>query len=150
MGVLMMRYPVEAIMTVGMILGFGIIATGINHVSAWYFFRQTRFLVAGFLDIIAGLALVIQPGISAFLIPFVIGLWLFSEGISRTCAAFWLGGAEIPGWWMVLISGLAMTAFAVMMCVAPLSSTFSVMMILSGVLIASGVLAVIEGFVIPQ
>ena len=150
MGVLMMRYPVEAIMTAGMILGFGIIATGINHVSAWYFFRQTRFLVAGFLDIIAGLALVIQPGISAFLIPFVIGLWLFSEGISRTCAAFWLGGAEIPGWWMVLISGLAMTAFAVMMCVAPLSSTFSVMMILSGVLIASGVLAVIEGFVTPR
>ncbi|MBR4195955.1 MAG: DUF308 domain-containing protein [Synergistaceae bacterium] len=150
MGVLMMRYPVEAIMTAGMILGIGIIATGINHISAWYFFRQTRFLVAGFLDIIAGLALVIQPGISAFLIPFVIGLWLFSEGISRTCAAFWLGGAEIPGWWMVLISGLAMTAFAVMMCVAPLSSTFSVMMILSGVLIASGVLAVIEGFVTPR
>lgn len=150
MGVLMMNYPVEAIMTAGMILGFGIIASGINHVSAWYFFRMTRFLVAGFLDIIAGLALVIQPGISAFLIPFVIGLWLFSEGISRTCAAFWLGGAKIPGWWMILISGIAMSVFALMMCAAPLSSTFSVMMILSGVLIASGVLAVIEGFVTPR
>ena len=150
MGVLMMRYPVEAIMTAGMILGFGIIAEGINHISGWYFFRLTRFLVLGFLDIIAGLALVIQPGLSAFLIPFVIGLWLFSEGISRTCAAFWLGGAKIPGWWMVLISGLAMSVFALMMCVAPLSSTFSVMMILSGVLIASGVLAVIEGFVTPR
>ena len=43
-----------------------------------------------------------------------------------------------------------MIAFAVMMCAAPLSSTFSVMMILSGVLIASGVLAVIEGFVISR
>ena len=150
LGVLMMRYPIEAIMSAGMILGFGIIATGINHISGWYFFRLNRFLVMGFLDIIAGLIMVIQPGISAFFIPFVIGLWFFSEGISRMCAGFWLGGAEMPGWWMLLISGIAMIAFAVLMCISPLSSTFSVMMILSGVLIASGVLAVIEGFVIPQ
>lgn len=150
LGVLMMRYPIEAIMSAGMILGFGIIATGINHISGWYFFRLNRFLVMGFLDIIAGLIMVIQPGISAFFIPFVIGLWFFSEGISRMCAGFWLGGAEVPGWWMLLISGIAMIAFAVLMCISPLSSTFSVMMILSGVLIASGVLAVIEGFVIPQ
>ncbi|MBR1437304.1 MAG: hypothetical protein IJ587_02085, partial [Synergistaceae bacterium] len=61
--------------------------------------------------------------------------------------SFWLGGAGIPGWWIVLVSGLAMILFAVMMCVSPLSSTFSVMMILSGVLIASGVLAVLEGFI---
>ena len=150
LGVLMMRYPIEAIMSAGMILGFGIIATGINHISGWYFFRLNRFLVMGFLDIIAGLIMVIQPGISAFFIQFVIGLWFFSEGISRMCAGFWLGGAEVPGWWMLLISGIAMIAFAVLMCISPLSSTFSVMMILSGVLIASGVLAVIEGFVIPQ
>ena len=150
LGVLMMRYPIEAIMSAGMILGFGIIATGINHISGWYFFRLNRFLVMGFLDIIAGLIMVIQPGISAFFIPFVIGLWFFSEGISRMCAGFWLGGAEVPGWWMLLISGIAMIAFAVLMCISPLSSTFSVMMILSGVLIASGVLAVIDGFVIPQ
>ncbi|MBQ3586609.1 MAG: DUF308 domain-containing protein [Synergistaceae bacterium] len=150
LGVLMMRYPIEAIMSAGMILGFGIIATGVNHIAGWYFFRLNRFLVMGFLDIIAGLIMVIQPGISAFFIPFVIGLWFFSEGISRMCAGFWLGGAEVPGWWMLLISGIAMIAFAVLMCISPLSSTFSVMMILSGVLIASGVLAVIEGFVIPQ
>lgn len=150
LGVLMLRYPVEAIMSAGMILGFGIIATGINNISGWYFFRLTRFLVAGFLDIIAGLALVFQPGLSAFLIPFVIGVWLLTAGMSRTCAGFWLGGAEIPGWWIVMIEGLAMIAFAVMVCAAPLSSTFSVMMILSGVLIASGVLAVIEGFVIQR
>ena len=149
-GALMMRYPIEAILSAGIILGIGLIASGINDVSGWYFFGLRRFLVMGIIDIIAGLVMVIQPGISAFILPFVIGMWLLSEGISRTCAAFWLGGAEIPGWWFVLIGGLAMIAFAVMMFVSPLSSTFSVMMILSGVLIASGVLAIVEGFVIPR
>ena len=149
-GALMMRYPIEAIMSAGIILGIGIIVSGINHVSGWYFFGLRRFLVMGIIDIIAGLVMVIQPGISAFVLPFVIGLWLFSEGISRTCAAFWLGGAGVQCWWFVLIGGLAMMLFAVMMFVSPLSSTFSVMMILSGVLIASGVLAIVEGLVISR
>ena len=149
-GALMLRYPIEAILSAGMILGVGLIVSGLNELSAWHFFGVRRFIVEGIIDIIAGLALVIQPGISAFLIPFVIGLWLLTGGISRTCAAFWLGGAGVLGWWMVLVNGLAMIAFAVMMCIAPLSSTFSVMMILAGVLIASGVLAVVEGFVTPR
>ena len=149
-GALMLRYPIEAILSAGMILGVGLIVSGLNELSAWHFFGVRRFIIVGIVDVIAGLALVVQPGMSAFLIPFVIGLWLLSAGISRTCAAFWLGGAEVPGWWMVLVNGLAMIAFAVMMCIAPLSSTFSVMMILSGVLVASGVLAIIEGFVIPR
>ena len=148
LGVLMMKYPIEAIMTAGMILGFGLIASGINQVSGWYFFGVRRFLVMGLIDIAGGVVMVIQPGMSAFFLPFVIGLWFLTAGLSRTCVAFWLGGAGISGWWLALVSGLAMIAFAVLMCVSPLSSTFSVMLILSGVLIASGILAVVEGFVV--
>ncbi len=145
LGVLTMRYPVEAIMSAGMIIGIGLVASGVNNVAGWYFFKLKRFLVQGFLDIIAGMIMLIQPGLTAFLIPFVLAAWLFSIGISRTCTSFWLGGAEIPGWWMVLISGIAMIAFALLVCISPLSSTFSVMLILSGVFIACGVLAIIEG-----
>ena len=150
LGFLMMRYPIEAILSAGMILGVGLIVSGVNQISGWHWLGLRRFIVMGVIDVIAGLILVIQPGISAFLLPFVIGLWFFSAGMSRTCAAFWLGGADVPGWWLILVSGIAMIAFAVLMCAAPLSSTFSVMMILSGVLIESGVLAVIEGFVIQR
>ncbi|MBR1658486.1 MAG: DUF308 domain-containing protein [Synergistaceae bacterium] len=147
LGVLMLRYPLEAIMSAGIVLGIGLLMTGVNDVAGWYWFGVRRMLVLGALDIIMGVVMLTQPGLTAFVIPFVIGLWLFTAGISRTCASFWLGGAGIPGWWIVLVSGLAMILFAVMMCVSPLSSTFSVMMILSGVLIASGVLAVLEGFI---
>lgn len=148
LGVLMLRFPLDAILTAGIILGFGLIASGINQISGWYFFGVRRFLLLGFIDIIAGIVMVIQPGLSAFFLPFVIGLWFLTAGLSRTCTAFWLGGAGVSGWWLALLSGLAMIAFAVLVCVSPLSSTFSVMLILSGVLIATGVLAVVEGFAI--
>ncbi len=150
LGVLTMRYPVEAIMSAGMIIGIGLVASGVNNVAGWYFFKLKRFLVQGFLDIIAGMIMLIQPGLTAFLVPFVLAAWLFSIGISRTCTSFWLGGAEIPGWWMVLISGIAMIAFALLVCISPLSSTFSVMLILSGVFIACGVLAIIEGCIMGR
>lgn len=150
LGVLTMRYPVEAIMSAGMIIGIGLVASGVNNVAGWYFFKLKRFLVQGFLDIIAGMIMLIQPGLTAFLVPFVLAAWLFSIGMSRTCASFWLGGAEIPGWWMVLISGIAMIAFALLVCISPLSSTFSVMLILSGVFIACGVLAIIEGCIMGR
>ncbi|MBQ7266809.1 MAG: DUF308 domain-containing protein, partial [Synergistaceae bacterium] len=47
LGILMLRYPIEAIMSAGIILGFGLIASGINHVSGWYFFRFRRFIAMG-------------------------------------------------------------------------------------------------------
>ena len=147
LGIMMMRYPIEAIMSAGIVLGIGLLMAGVNDVAGWYWFGMRRMLVHGILDIITGLIMLTQPGLTAFVIPFVIGLWFFTGGVSRLCASFWLGGAGISGWWIVLVSGIAMVLFAVMMCVSPLSSTFSVMWILSGVLIASGVLAVIERFV---
>ena len=47
----------------------------------------------------------------------------------------------------MLLNGIVMILLAGLMTAAPLSMAFSVMMILAGVLIASGVLAVIEGCV---
>ena len=145
LGALTLRYPLEAIMSAGFIIGVGLVASGLNYFSGFYFFRIRRFIILGLLDIIAGAVMIIQPGLTAFIIPFIIAAWLFTTGITRTCAAFWLGGAEISGWWLVLINGITLILLAVLMCVSPLSSALSVMMILACVLIASGVLVILEG-----
>ena len=150
LGFMTMRYPVEAIMSAGMIIGIGLAVSGVNHFSAWYFFGMKRFIVMGIIDLIAGIIMITQPGITAFLIPFVIGIWLLTEGISRICSAFWLGGAEIPGWWVMLLSGLALIAFGVLVCASPLVISLSVMMVIAWSLVVYGVLAVIEGFAIPR
>ena len=92
--------------------------------------------------------MILQPGLSAFFMPFVIGVWLFSTGITRTCAAFWLGGAKIRGWWMILLNGVMLIISAVLVCAAPLISSISLMLLLACVLIAAGVLAILEGHVV--
>ena len=82
LGALTFRYPVEAIMTAGFFIGCGLVASGLNYFSGWYFFRCKRFIALGLLDLIAGVMMILQPGLSAFFMPFVIGLWLFATGIA--------------------------------------------------------------------
>ena len=146
LGILTFRYPVEAIMSIGFIIGMGLIISGLNYFSAFYFFGLKRFILLGILDFIAGIYMTVQPGMAGFVIPFVIGLWLFSAGLSRIGVALWLGGAKISGWWLMLINGIALIILALFMGASPLVSSLSVMMILAFVLILHGILAFIEGF----
>ena len=148
LGVLTFRYPVEAIMTAGFFIGCGLIASGLNYFSGWYFFRLKRFIALGLLDLLAGVIMILQPGLSAFLMPFVIGLWLLSTGIARTCAAFWLGGAKIQGWWYMLLNGLVLIISALLMCASPLISAISIMYLLAGILIIDGILEIVEGHLV--
>ena len=145
LGAMTLYYPLEAIMSAGFFIGLGLIASGINYFTGFTFFRLKRFIVWGLLDLVAGVVLMLQPGLSAFLLPFVIAFWLFSVGVSKTCTSFWLGGANIPGWRFMLLDGLLLIACAVLMCVSPLHSALSVMAVLSGVLIISGVSVILEG-----
>ena len=145
LGALTFAYPLEAILSVGFFIGLGLAASALNNFSAFHFFRLKRFIALGILDLIAGVVMILQPGLTAFIIPFVIGAWLFSTGLTRTCASLWLGGAKVSGWWLMLINGIALIICSLLVCVSPLISSISVMMILAAVLIAAGVLIIFEG-----
>ena len=147
LGVLTLKYPLSAIMTVGTFIGLGLVVSGINYLSGFWFFRFKRFILLGVLDIIAGSLMIARPGITSFVLPFVIGLWLFMEGISRMGVSLWLGGGKVQGWWLMLLNGIILVALSALMCASPLVGTLSIMMVLACALIASGVLAVLEGII---
>lgn len=146
LGLLTLRYPLEAIMTVGFFMGIGLIATGLDYFSAYYFFGYKRFILLGLLDFIMGVYMTIQPGVTAFVVPFAVGIWLLVAGMSRICVSLWLGGAQVRGWWLMLIYGIGLIGMGVLMCVSPLTGAPAIMVLLSFDLIASGILAVIEGY----
>ncbi|MBQ7578189.1 MAG: DUF308 domain-containing protein [Synergistaceae bacterium] len=145
LGALTLYHPEDALMSVGFFIGIGLIASALNLFSGFYYFRLKRFIVWGILDLISGILLFLQPGMTAFIIPFAVAFWLFSVGISRTCAALWLGGGKIRGWWFMLIDGMALIFVALLMCLSPIVSALSVMMVIGCGLIASGVLVIAEG-----
>ena len=145
LGCLSLNYPIEALMSAGFFIGLGLIASALNYFTGFYYFRLKRFIIWGILDLIAGILLFLQPGMTAFLIPFAVAFWLFTVGVSRACAALWLGGGKIPGWWVMLLNGIALIILALLMSLSPVVSALSVMMVLGCGLIIEGVLAIAEG-----
>ena len=147
LGALTLKYPLSAIMTVGTFIGIGLVASGLNYFSGFWFFGFKRFILLGLLDVIAGALMMARPGITSFVLPFVIGLWMFMTGISRIGVSLWLGGANVKGWWMMLLNSIVLTVLSALMCASPIVGTLSIMMILAWSLIAYGVLAVLEGII---
>lgn len=149
LGIIVMRHPVDALVSTGLFIGIGLIASGINYFSAFYFFGLKRFILLGLLDFVAGLYMTFQPGMAGVVIPFAIGFWLISTGVSRFMMGLWFGGANVSGWWLMLLNGIALSALGGLVIASPLNVALSVMlmMILGGVFIASGVLDIIEGCV---
>lgn len=144
LGVLALRYPLEAIMSVGFFMGIGLIVSGIDYFSAYYFFGLKRFILLGLLDFMMGVYMTFQPGVTAFIIPFAVALWLLCVGISRVGMSLWLGGAKISGWWLMLLYGIGLIAAAGLMIASPFTG-LALMIILACNLIASGVMAILEG-----
>ena len=145
LGALTLRYPLEAILTAGFMIGIGLIASGLNYFSAFYFFGLRRFILLGAIDFVIGLFMAVQPGSGALIIPLVMALWLASTGFSRVGVSLWLGGARVRGWWLMLIDGICLILLAGLVGASPLISTLSVMLILAGCLLSSGVLSILEG-----
>ena len=145
LGALTLRYPLEAILTAGFMIGIGLIASGLNYFSAFYFFGLRRFILLGAIDFVIGLFMAVQPGSGALIIPLVMALWLASTGFSRVGVSLWLGGASVRGWWLMLIDGICLILLAGLIGASPLISTLSVMLILAGCLLSSGVLSILEG-----
>ena len=127
LGALTLRYPLEAILTAGFMIGIGLIASGLNYFSAFYFFGLRRFILLGAIDFVIGLFMAVQPGSGALIIPLVMALWLASTGFSRVGVSLWLGGARVRGWWLMLIDGICLILLAGLVGASPLISTLSVM-----------------------
>lgn len=148
MGLLSFMYPITALMSLGMLIGIGLCISGLNYLSGYYFCKPMSFIILGILDLLMGILLILRPGITAFFIPYIIGLWLFLTGFSRIGTSLWLGGARISGWWLMLINGIALIIFGCLMCASPLISALSVVTVLGVGLIIFGILAITEGYFI--
>ncbi|MBQ3645975.1 MAG: DUF308 domain-containing protein [Synergistaceae bacterium] len=150
LGIITFFHPVEELLTVGLLIGVGSIISAVNNFTGFYYFRFNRFLALGIIDFIIGVLMIWQPGITAFLIPFMIGLWLFSAGMTKICTSFWLGGSKIHGWWLMLINGIALVISSLVVCVSPLLSSISIMMLLAVIFIIIGVLIIFEGRIMSE
>ena len=165
LGLWSLTYPVEALLSLAFALGFGFCLSGLNYlvpclpVPFGGALRGDRlyprwFLLLGVLDLLMGILMLTRIGLTAFMIPVMAGGWLFLVGLVRVGTSIRLRGIELDGvrvfprWWLMLMNGVALVAVACLMCASPLVGALSVVAVLGGSLIASGLLHILEGRVL--
>jgi uncharacterized membrane protein HdeD (DUF308 family) len=101
-------------------------------------------LLAGVVSILAGLAAVLMPGITALSLLYLIAAWSIVRGVVEIVAAISLR-KEIEGEWLFVLSGVLSVAFGLLLFTFPGAGALAVVLWIGAFAIVFGALLVALG-----
>ncbi|NLL36995.1 MAG: hypothetical protein GX256_05680 [Fretibacterium sp.] len=153
LGLWALTYPVEALMSLAFFLGVGFILSGLNLLVPCFSLRgcpeYPRWLPFwSVADLLLGFLMLTRLGLTAFMIPVFLAVWLFFIGLVRIWGAFSVRRMGARGWWRMLLNGVLMLLAAAIMLSSPFLGVVSVGTVLGGLLVFKGLLVLSEGWFI--
>ena len=112
-----------------------------DNVQGWGWF-----LAGGILEFLMGVYLWANPGISAAMLPFVVGFWLLFRGITIIANSTDLKEKGAKGWGWLLTSGILMTIISFFMIMDPVFGAFNVIFLTAFAMIFMGISYTILSF----
>ena len=155
LGLWSLAYPIDALLSLAFALGLGFCLSGLNHLVPCLSLRGDPlyprwFLVLGALDLILGIIMLTRLGLTAFMIPLAVSIWMGGSGLVRIATSLRLRGLKVgklrlfPRWWLMLLSGLALVLCAGVLFASPLLAGLYVVFVLAGGLVGAGLLILLE------
>jgi uncharacterized membrane protein HdeD (DUF308 family) len=114
---------------------FAVIAAFTNragHDSWWVL------LLEGLVGIAAGIVILLQPGLATLVLLYVIAFWAIVTGVLEVVAAIQLR-KEIPGEWLLALSGLASLILGALLLIFPAAGAVAVAWVIGVYAILFGV-----------
>ncbi|MDX1314453.1 MAG: DUF308 domain-containing protein, partial [Eudoraea sp.] len=103
-------------------------------------------LAGGILELIMGIALLANPGVSMIILAFFVGFWLLFRGFSTISIAIELKRDGAKNWGWVLFSGILTTILAFMVLLNPLYAVSTLSIFVGISLIMAGIAQIMIGF----
>lgn len=150
LGIFSLLRPAASLISLAFFIGIAFIASGINHLVPYFTMkgdplRPAWLLPEGILDILLGVILLAKIGVTAFMIPILLGAWVMFMGIIRLIAAFKLRAAGLKKWWLMLVSGAMLVLWSFAMISSPLLGALMVTYMIGSMFIFAGLLVIAEG-----
>lgn len=150
-GIMVFRYPLSALVSLALFFGIAIFAVGIMHIVAYFtnkeFFSSPGWLlVQGILDIIIGILLLSNVGITAASLPYILGFWMMFTGINRFVVAFDLKKLGVKNWVFMLIAGILYVILSILIIFHPALGAAFIVAYIAVFMIFYGIMIVLETF----
>ena len=149
------RHPVGTLVGITFYIGMGLLLTGIvliiaavaarNDIENWGWR-----LAEGILDALIGIMLLANPGITAAVIPFLIGFWAIFYGILLLADSFGSKKSGYKNWWFELIAGILTVIFGYIIAFNPVISLLTITTLIGISLLIVGIFNVVLSFDIKK
>lgn len=149
-GILIFIYPGESYMGMAALFAVLMLVSGIiETVMAFtekYMAGRGWAAVLGVLEIILGIILICSPGITATLLPIVLGLWLLFRGIGMIGVASEMSHYKVQGMVWTIVLGILLIICSLMILFQPLFGITAVVVWVGISFLVAGISLVVFAF----
>ena len=145
-GIAVFAFPMDSYMTLGIIFGILMLFVGavqliVGASSGNYFAMRGYLIVGGVLDIILGIFLCANPGVTLVLMPILLGIWMLYNSFIIMAFGGDMDTFNVSGSGWVMAGGILLMLLSIFVLVNPLSAGVATVVVLTGIgLIVFGIL----------
>jgi len=143
-GVLVWFYPDTALLAAALYLGTMFIIGGSGYLADFYLLRSGWLLAVGLLNIIVGVILILNLGITAASLPVLLAVWILCVGVIQIAFGVDAGSGGNPAWKWLVIAGFLGIIFALLILGYPVIGVFAVSTMLGAYFFLYGCLGIAE------
>ncbi len=136
-GICVFAFPIQSYVTLSVLFGILMLLVGaiqliVASTSGNYLMLRGYVIVGGVLDVLLGIFLCIYPGISLFLLPILMGLWLMYHSFMIISLGGDMSTFKVPGDGMVIVGGILLLLLSIFVIVDPLSVGVATVLTVAG------------------
>lgn len=137
-GIAVFIFPMESYMTMGLLFGILMLLVGTTQLvvassSGNYLTMREYVIVGGILDVILGVFLCVNPYVSMFLMPVLLGIWMLYHSFILMAFGGDLETFRIDGSGWTVAGGALLMLLSIFVLVNPMSAGVATVVVLAGV-----------------
>ena len=137
-GLYLLFHPATALVTSALIVGMAFILVGAGYFMEFHSNPSYLYPALGVLDMIIGVVLLANLGVTATTMPIIFGFWCLFTGISQFVGGFLMRGRLTPFGRLISLTGLIGVIFGILLFLYPLFGVFTITFLLGAYLIIYG------------
>ena len=143
-GILAWIFPDTALLAAAIYLGVMMLVSGGAYLIDFYLYRSGWLLATGLLDLLIGIVLVLNLGITVDSLPFLLALWILGIAIMQVAFGIDAKSAGESSWKWLILSGMTGIVFGLWILGAPVIGFITVSTLIGFYFVFYGCLGIAE------